>query len=287
MTKSKKAAAPFDNKDRPWYKRATTALLAPQGGIPTAGAIYRRVDCGPFILDFIEPRAAFGEDIGSPDAGQISLNPDAFEVTDLGMARADHPTIELGASNWIYRLPRLHSSRIFPVQHPPYAVITAHWRLERVKHGIKLNLDSMNMLEDYLRHDYISHLESEGGFNWNTRREVCARKTLSGATLSQARIDDMLRYRLLEPPSNYEVMTSNGLYWLRYLWEPRGVRDTLAYTTTLLPDVLLTASFHIGRMNSEPWEDWWSLFLEDCEILVKTIVCRHKALPNTDEPTDP
>jgi hypothetical protein len=59
----------------------------------------------------------------------------------------------------------------------------------------------------------------------------------------------------------------------------QGMPNTLIYTTTLLPDVLLTVDFHIARMNSEPWEDWWDLFMEDCEILVKTIACQRKELP--------
>jgi hypothetical protein len=58
----------------------------------------------------------------------------------------------------------------------------------------------------------------------------------------------------------------------------QGMPNTLIYTTTLLPDVLLTVDFHIARMNSEPWEDWWDLFMEDCEILVKTIACQRKEL---------
>ena len=50
----------------------------------------------------------------------------------------------------------------------------------------------------------------------------------------------------------------------------------------MLPDVLLTATFNAVRMNSEPWEDWWDLFLEDCENLVKTIACQRKELPGAD-----
>lgn len=176
----------------------------------------------------------------------------------------------------------MHASRLLPIPHEPYAVITAHWRLELVKHDIQLKLDDMHMLENYLRHDYVSYLESEEGPNWKVREEAYNGTTLSGDPLPQYRIDDILKNRLQNPPSTYEVMTSNGLHWLRYLWEPAGIRNTLNYTTTLLPDVLLTASFHITHMNSEPGADWWSLFLEDCEILVKTIACKRKALPGSD-----
>lgn len=284
MTKFTEETAPFRRRPRSWYSRATAAFCQPQGGLPAANAKPQKVDCGPFVLTYLAPSAAFGEGMGvdTPSLRQISLDTAAFRGTNLGSARAEHETIDLGVSNWIYHLPRWHTSRLFPIPHPPYAIITAYWQLERVKHGIQLRLEDMNMLEDYLRHDYISHLESENGPNWRTRKEARGEKTLGGDPLPQYRIDDILRCSLLDPPQNYEVMPSNGLYWLRYLWERRGVPNTLNFTTIVLPDVLLTASFHITEMNSEPGADWWSLFLEDCDILVRTIACQHKALPGAD-----
>lgn len=281
MTKRATSSSTFARKPRPWYKRATAAFRDPRGGIPVARVIHREVDCGPFIVTFLEPSSAFGDGMGTPDSVQVSLQPDTFTVTNLGTARAGHQAVDLGVSNWIYGLPRWQLSRILPVPHPPYAVITAHWQLERVKHGIQIDRCDLKMLEDYMRHDYTSHLESEGGFNWNMRKEAHSEKTLSGAPLSQSRIDDTLRYSLLNPPVSYEILESNGLHWLRYFWEPRGVEEMLIYTTIVLPDLLLTVSFHIGRMNSEPKNEWWTLFLEDCDILVKTIVCQQKALPRS------
>lgn len=108
-------------------------------------------------------------------------------------------------------------------------------------------------------------------------------KKIGGDPLPQYQIDDILAARLKTPPLDYEQLTCNGMHWLRYLWDPmQGMPNTLNYTTTLLPDVLLTVNFHIARMNSEPWEDWWELFLEDCEILVKTIACQRRELPGAD-----
>jgi hypothetical protein len=182
----------------------------------------------------------------------------------------------------MYHLPRLDTSRIWPAPIEPYAVITAHWRLELVKHDIRLKLDDMTILEDYLRHDYISYLESEGGPNWKVREDACNGTLLNGDPRPQYRIEHILENRLQSAPAAYELLTSNGLMWLRYLWEPAGIRDTLNYSTVLLPNLLLTASFHITHMNSQPGSDWWSLFLEDCEILVKTIACERKALPGYD-----
>ncbi|WEN14270.1 hypothetical protein PY254_13620 [Rhodanobacter sp. AS-Z3] len=272
--------APFARKPWPWYKRVTAAFTAPQGGIPTARAIPRQVDCGPFILAFLEPSSAFGETIGAADS--VSLGEDAFTGTNLSDWRSYHKTIKLAVSNWVYQLPRWNIARLFPVPHPPYAIITAYWQLERVKHGIQLDPENVAMLEDYLRHDYVSYLDSEGGPNWQLRDQTYRGKTISGDPLPQYQIDNILDNSLQRPPGSYEVVTSNGLRWLRYLWEPAGMRNTLNYTTILLPDVLLTASFHITHMNSEPGADWWSLFMEDCEILVKTIACQRKALPHAD-----
>lgn len=281
MNTSPPPSTPFKRRPLPWYKRATAAFNAPRGGVPAAPVVPRRIDCGPFILSFLEPAAAFGEGMGTPDPDQVNLDAGAFTPTEAPNARANHRAIWLGISNWIYHLPRWHSSRIFPVPHPPYAVITAHWQLERVKHDIQLKHDDMAMLEDYLRHDYVAYLESEGGPNWKLRDETYKGKTISGAPLPQYQIDDILAAHLKSPPSSYEPLISNGMHWLRYLWDPmQGMPNTLIYTTTLLPDVLLTVDFHIARMNSEPWEDWWDLFMEDCEILVKTITCQRKELPS-------
>lgn len=270
----------FARRPRPWYKQATAGFLHPQGGIPTARVVPREVDCGPFILSFLEPSSAFAE--STEDLDRVSLDADAFSRANLGDWRAFHRTIELGISNWVYQLPRWDTKRILPIPHPPYAVITAYWQLERVKHDIQLEPDNMGMLEDYLQHDYISYLESEGGPNWKVRDDAYNGKTLLGDPNPQHEIDDILECYLQNPPSNYEVLKNNGLQWLRYLWEPTGIRNTLNYTTILLPDVLLTTSFHITHMDSEPGADWWSLFLEDCEILVKTIACQHKTLPGSD-----
>ncbi|CAM0997191.1 TIGR04255 family protein [Rhodanobacter sp. Root179] len=278
MSKSSPPTTSFKRRPQPWYKRLTLALSAPQGGIPVARVMPRQTDCGPFVLSFVEPSAAFGESEAGPDS--VNLDAMNFIGASLGEWRACHRTIELGISNWIYHLPRLHSSRIYPVPHPPYAIITAYWQLERVKHDIQLQPDDMAMLEDYLRHDYIAFLESEGGPNWKLRDETYKGKTIGGSPLPQYQIDDILAAHLKSPPSSYEPLTSNGMHWLRYLWDPmQGMPNTLNYTTVLLPDVLLTVCFHITRMNSEPWEDWWDLFMEDCEILVKTIACQRKELP--------
>ncbi|WP_426690487.1 hypothetical protein [Rhodanobacter ginsengiterrae] len=283
MTKHPVSAAPFKRPPRPWYKRATAAFHAPQGGIPVAGVIPRQVDCGSFILRFLEPSAAFGEGMGTPDSDRVSLDTNAFKESNLSDSRTYHPMIKLGLSNWIYHLPRWHSSRFYPVPHPPYAVITAHWQLERVKHDIQLKPDDTTLLEDYLRHDYTAYLESEGGPNWKVRDEAFNGKTITGDPLPQYQIDHIIENGLLAPPLSYEVLTCNAMHWLRYLWAPRpAMPEALNYTTTLLPDVLLTVDFHIVRMNSEPWEDWWNLFLEDCEILVKSIACQRKALPDAD-----
>lgn len=242
------------------------------------------MDCGPFVLSFLEPAAAFGEGMGKPDPDRVSLEADAFAGTAIDDSRAYHRTIDLASSNWIYHLPRWHTDRFIPGPNPPYAVITACWQLEHVKHGIRLKLDDMVMLEDYLRHDYTAYFESEGGPNWKVRDEAYKGKTISGAPLPQYQIDDIIEYRTLSPPLGYEPQTFNGIHWLRYLWAPRpAIPDTLIYTTTLLPDVLLSATFHVTRMNPLPWEDWWDLFLEDCENLVKTIACRRKELPGAAE----
>ncbi len=280
MTRPPVPTTPFKRRPQPWYKRATAAFHAPQGGIPVARAIPRRVDCGPLTLTFLDPSAAFGEGMGMPDPDHVSLDDGSFTGTNLGDSRTYHKTIELAISNWIYHLPRWHSTRIYPVPHPPYAVITAHWQLERVKHDIQLQPGDMAMLEDYLRHDYVAYLESEGGPNWKVREDAYNGKTISGAPLPQYRVDEDIAYGLLTPPLKYELLTSNSIHWLRYLWAPRpALPNTLVYTTTLLPDVLLTVNFHVVRMNPEPWEDWWELFLEDCEILVKTMVCQRQELP--------
>ena len=283
MTKRPAPTAPFQRRTKPWYKRVTAAFHAPQGGIPAARAKPRRVDCGPFTLSFLQPSAAFGEGMGTPDPDNVILDDAAFTGMNISNARAYHRIINLATSNWIYHLPRRHSSRIYPVPHPPYAVITAHWRLERVKHGIQLAPHDLTMLEDYLRHDYTAYMESEGGPNWQVRDKAYKGKTISGDPLPQYRIDEDIAYGLLTPPLSYEPLTCNGMHWLRYLWAPRpAMPDTLNYTTTLLPDLLLTVNFHIARMNSEPWEDWWELFLEDCEILVKTVACQRQELPGAD-----
>lgn len=283
MNKSPPAGTPFERRPQPWYKRVTAAFNAPRGGVPAAAVVPRRIDCGPFVLSFLEPAAAFGEGMGTPDPDHVNLDANGFTPTEAPNARANHQAIWLGISNWIYHLPRWHSSRIFPVPHPPYAVITAHWQLERVKHDIQLKPDDMAMLEDYLRHDYVAYLESEGGPNWKVRAEAYNGKTLGGDPLPQYRIDEDIAYGLLSPPLNYVPLISNGIPWLRYIWAPRpALPNTLNYTTVLLPDVLLTVCFHITRMNSEPWEDWWDLFMEDCEILVKTITCQRKELPGAD-----
>lgn len=281
MTKPPTPTAPFARRPHPWYKRATAAFHAPQGGIPVANVISRQVDCESLILSFLEPSSAFGE--SSPDPEHVGLGDDAFIGTNLSDWRTYHQTVQLGISNWVYQLPRWHSSRIFPVPHPPYAVITAYWQLERVKHGIRLKPNDTSALEEYLQHDYVAYLESEGGPNWKVRDEAYNGKTIAGDPLPQYQIDDIVKCHLRSPPQSYEVLTCNGLHWLRYLWDPmQGMPTTLNYTTTLLPDVLLTVCFYIVRMNSEPWEDWWNLFLEDCEILVKTIACQRKALPDAD-----
>jgi hypothetical protein len=281
MSKSPAPTTPFKRCPQPWYKRVTAAFHAAQGGIPIARVLPRQIDCGQFILGFLEPSAAFGEGMGTPDPDHVNLDAGNFTGTNLSDFRAYHRTINLATSNWIYHMPRWHSSRILPLPNPPYAVITAHWQLERVKHDIQLKPDDMAMLEDYLRHDYVAYLESEGGPNWKLRDETYKGKTISGAPLPQYQIDDILAAGLQSPPSSYEPLTSNGMHWLRYLWDPmQGMPDALVYTTTLLPDVLLTVCFHIARMNSEPWEDWWDLFMEDCEILVKTIACQRKELPH-------
>jgi hypothetical protein len=219
---------------------------------------------------------------GPADPDQVILNDSEFGISRLSEPRTYHPIIKLAVSNWAYQQPRWLFSRLFPFEHPPYAITTAHWQLERVKHGIQLVPGDSVMLEDYLRHDYTAYLESEGGPNWKLREETYNGKTITGDPLPQYQIDDILRCHLQTPPSNYEMLTCNDLRWLRYLWEPRGLPDTLNYTTTLLPDVLLTASFHVGSMNPEPWENWWGLFLEDCENLVKAIVCERKSLPGAD-----
>jgi hypothetical protein len=281
MSKPPAPTTPFKRRPQPWYKRVTSALNAPRGGVTGAPVVPRRIDCGPFVLSFLEPAATFGEGMGTPDPDEVNLDAGAFTLTEAPNARANHQVIWLGISNWIYHLPRWHSSRIFPVPHPPYAVITAHWQLERVKHDIQLKPDDMAMLEDYLRHGYVAYLESEGGPNWKVREDAYNGKTLGGDPLPQYRIDEDIAYGLLSPPLNYVPLIGSGMHWLRYVWAPRpALPNTLIYTTTLLPDVLLTVDFHIARMNSEPWEDWWDLFLEDCEILVKTIACQRKELPH-------
>ncbi len=283
MTQPPLPIAPFQRRPRPWYKRVTAAFRAPQGGIPMTQVKPRRVDCGPFTLSFLQPSAAFGEGMGTPDPDNVNLDNDAFTETNISNSRAYHRIINLATTNWIYHLPRWHGSRIYPVPHPPYAVITAHWQLERVKHGIRLKPDDTTLLENYLRHDYVAYLESEGGPNWKVRDDAYKGKTISGAPLPQYQIDDILESSLRTPPLSYEPLTCNGMHWLRYLWDPmQGMPGALNYTTSLLPDMLLTVNFHIARMNSEPWEDWWELFLEDCEILVKTIACQRQELPGAD-----
>lgn len=283
MAKSTASDPRFARRARPWHNRVTAFFNAAQGGIPIARALPRRIDCEAFVLTFLKPEAAFGEGLGEGEPARVSLKPEDFKVGELASARAGHPSISLGLSNWIYHLPRWHTSRILPVSHPPYAVVTAEWQLEHVKHDIRLVPGDTHMLEDYLRHDYMSYLESEGGPNWRVREEACKGDTLGGDPLPSYRVDDFLENNLRSPPQDYEAVTSNALHWLRYFWAPRpALQDTLIYTVAVAPDVLLTASFHVTRMNSESDQGWWDLFLEDCETLVRTIACQRRALPNTD-----
>lgn len=278
MTKSTTPAHPFARRPPPWYRRLMAPFHAPQGGPPVAEVIPHRVDCGSLILSFPEPLSVYGP--GSADPDRVGLDDSEFVISELAGTRTGHPAIELAVTTWAYHQPRWLFSRLFPIPHPPYAVITAHWQLERVKHGIQLRPGDSAMLEDYLRHDYIAYLESEGGPNWKVRDDAYKGKTLGGDPWPQYRIDYEIEHGLWSPPVSYELLAGGTLPWLRYLWEPRGgLPDAINYTTTLLPDVLLTACFRVGDTYSE-WEHWWSLFTEDCDNLVKAIDCERKVLPS-------
>jgi hypothetical protein len=279
MAKHTTPAHPFARRPPSWYRRLTAAFHAPQGGPPEAEVIPHRIDCGSLVLRFPEPLSVYGSGPADPD--QIDLDDGEFAISELDVDRTCHPTIELAVTAWIYKLPRWHYARALPIPIPPYADITAHWQLERVKHGIRLKPGDSAMLEDYLRHDYIAYLESEGGPNWKVREEAYKGKTLAGDPLPQYRIDYEIEHGVWSPPEDYAPLVCGPLHWLRYFWNPHGRPRAIHYTTALLPDVLLTACFRIGDTHSE-WEAWWNLFQEDCENLVKAIVCERKSLPGAD-----
>ena len=202
MAHAEASKNPFARRPRPWYKRATAAFHYPQGGIPQARVKPRQVDCGPLMLSFLEPSAAYGESGDKTVLDRVSLDAGAFTGVNYDDRRAYHKTIELAISNWIYHLPRWRLSRLIPIPglNPPYAVITAYWQLEQVKHGIRLKLDDMAMLEDYLRHDYTAYFESEGGRNWKMREEAYSGKTITGVPRPQYQIDDIIENHTLSPP---------------------------------------------------------------------------------------
>lgn len=255
MAKHTTPAHPFARRPPSWYRRLTAAFHAPQGGPPVAEVVPHRVDCGALILSFPEPLSIYGP--GPADPERVVLDESEFAISELAGIRTYHPVIELALTTWVYHLPRWHYARALPIPLPPYAVITAHWQLERVKHGIRLTPGDNATLEDYLRHDYIAHLESEGGHNWKVCDEAYKGKLLGGDPLPQYRIDELIASRLWSPPASYTPLDCGSLHWLRYFWEPRGRPYAINYTTTLLPDVLLTACFRVVDTNSEPWEDWW------------------------------
>ena len=276
MAKPTTPVHPFARRPAPWYRRLTAPFHAPQGGPPSAEVIPHRVDCGSLILSFPEPLSVYGPGPADPD--RVGLDDSEFVISELAGIRTGHPVIELAVTTWAYHQPRWHIDRFIPGPNPPYAVIRAYWQLERVKHGIRLKPGDSVMLEDYLRHDYIAYLESEGGPNWKVRDDAYKGKLLSGAPLPQYRIDELIASRSWSPPASYDPLVCGTLPWLRYLWQPGARPRAINYTTTLLPDVLLTACFRVRDTYSE-WEHWWSLFTEDCENLVKAIVCERKALP--------
>lgn len=222
------------------------------------------------------PDADFGSDDGYPDT--IDLATDPFTDISMGDKRTKHEIIKLGVSNWKYGRPKLELTRFLPIPQEPYVIVTAFWQLERIKNGIQLEVGNTALLEQYLRDDYHSHLESAGGINWKIRTETQAE--FEGRGRPQQFIDKDIAVQLFEGPKEYQPLEFNGTTWLRYNWAPRhNYPKALNYTCVLTPEFLLTFTLTLTQMLPASLKHWWSPLVEDSEILMEGVKLHYKELP--------
>lgn len=290
MTASSRTPATVGSKRRkqPLARRLVQPFVAPfrekQGGAALDECEHRQVDCGTCTLEFYLPKPRFGVGPGDPDT--VNLDRDESFPESAGEKRTDHAMVCLGASNWNYSRPKFEVTRLLPIPQEPYVTVTAVWQLERVKNGIQLESGNLNQLEQYLRDDYYAFLESEGGDNWEIRKEIQQDLGARGRGWSQEEIDDEIAPQLIAAPASYEVQTFNGTSWLRYCWAPKQQYPrALYYTCLVAPNTLLTVSFNLTEMVGSSLEHWWEPLLADAEALLQgTAVHGAKQLDQTPSP---
>lgn len=269
-----------------WPMRKLRTMIAPfkplRGGPLLDDCTHQHVDCGSVDIDFFLPRAYFGT--GSRPS-RIDLEDEKSFSGRASKERAEHAYAKIGGSNWSYYGPFWDIKRYLPIPQGPYAIITPIWQIERVKHGMRLDVGDMGGLERYLREDYELFLESEGGRNWELRRDVKEEFKTMHPEDAQAIIDYQLKHMLLSPPDTYETLLFNGLPWLRYVWNEqpgRSLPTAFNYSRTLSDRSILTVYFGITYMSSGGGRDyarWRKTFLRDSEALMGGLTITPKCLP--------
>lgn len=267
---------------QPFLKRLAQPLTAPfkqiQGGPALEHCAHRVVDCGTVDVEFFLPAPSFGGGTRFPEKLDLD-NPPQMEPS-IGDQRTAHKVIDLGVSNWKYGRPKLELSRFLPIPQEPYVVVTAFWQLEQIKNNIQLPVGNAQLLEQYLRDDYHSHLESVGGINWKIRTETQAE--FEGRGRPQQFIDKDIAVQLFEGPKEYQPLKFNGTTWLRYNWAPRhNYPKALNYTCVLTPEFLLTFTLTLTQMIPGSLKHWWSPVVEDSEILMQGVKLHYKDLPKS------
>jgi len=277
----------FQRFSAPWPLRKLRAAINSfkplRGGPLLDDCTHRHVDCGPVEVDFFEPRAYFGD--GSAPTS-VDLNDDKTFNRETYDERTKHAFVRLGGSNWSYYSPIWDINRYLPVPQHPYAIITTLWQIERVKGNHILEIGNTTALEDYLRRDYESFLESEGGRNWELRQKFQKEywKDYVEPEEAQAFVNGQLKHVLLSPPAAYETLNFNGLAWLRYVWNEqpgRSLPTALNYSRTLSNRTILTVFFDINIMGggSKACAKWWKVLLRHSEALMSGMTITSKRLP--------
>jgi hypothetical protein len=270
-----------------WLVRKLRAMIAPfkplRGGPLLDDCSHQHVDCGSVDIDFFLPRAYLGTDAYP---SKIDLDDDRFFDDCASDKRTKHIYATIGVSNWSYYSPFWDINRLLPIPQDPYVIITAIWQIERVKRGVMLEVGDVAGLERYLRDDYELFLESEGGRNWELRRDVKEEfGTLDHLEPEEAQafVDSQIKLVLLSAPNTYETLVFNGVPWLRYIWdEQQSLPTAINYSRTLSSRTILTVYFGISHMSGgggRHYARWREAFLRDSEALMSGLTITPKCLP--------
>ncbi|MED5526624.1 MAG: hypothetical protein VX447_17975 [Pseudomonadota bacterium] len=271
------------------------------GGPDFEHSEHYQVEAGSYRIDILQPGSIIQGTSGKYPSSVDLAHFDSHAVEVAREWRTGHRSVDIEVALWKY-----HQPKWYPIQHEPFALATATWKIEQLKKPLpEANTDS---LEEYLKQDYCEYVEGDDGVNWHIRQKTIAffatrehlsaqdkfdayyqsildgsvdKKHLAAVLQDYAdNIDRDVESTKMHLPKGYQVINHNNHSWVRYSWSYHGFRpERIYYCTPLGLNHQLVIEFSLVRMLPGTDKYWLTQAQADFEKVVTGTTVQRLALP--------